>query len=163
MNEKQHSFAGPSVNGLTAPLVQALIADKDSLRLAVEKLACGTVIVDAGINAPGGLEAGRRIAEICMGGLGRVQLRAASVFRNWPWHLDVHSTNPVLACLASQYAGWSLSHGKGKGAFNALGSGPARAMGSKEELFTDLGYRDSAKSACMVIEVDQLPPLVIAE
>jgi len=153
----------PSVNTLTEPLVKSLIDNARNLRLAVSQLDNGTTIVDAGINVPGGLEAGRLIGEICMGGLGSVRLRASTNFENWSWHVDVHSSNPVIACLASQYAGWSLSHGKGKEAFNALGSGPGRAMGSKEELFDELDYRDKAKSACIVIEADVFPPVEIAD
>jgi methenyltetrahydromethanopterin cyclohydrolase len=161
MNQALHTL--PSVNALTAPLVRAMIDEAVALRLAVEKLANGTVVVDAGIEVPGGLEAGRRIAEICLGGLGQVRLRAGTAFANWPWHLDVHTSDPVIACLGSQYAGWSLDHGEGKGAFRALGSGPARAMGSREELFDELGYRDKGTCACMVIEVGQLPPVEIAD
>jgi len=153
----------PGVNSLTAPLVAALINDARALRLGVSRLDNGTVVVDAGIKVPGGLEAGRRITEICMGGLGRVNLRSAKVFANWPWQLDVWSSNPVIACLASQYAGWSLNHGEGKGAFNALGSGPARAMGSREELFKELGYRDHGDAGCMVIETDRMPPVEVAQ
>lgn len=153
----------PSVNTLTQPLVESLISNAIPLRLAVSKLENGTTVIDAGIKVAGGLEAGRRIGEICMGGLGTVKLRASTNFENWSWHLDVHSSNPVIACLASQYAGWSLSHGEGKGAFNALGSGPGRAMGSKEELFAELKYRDEAEQACIVIEADALPPVEIAD
>ncbi len=153
----------PSVNQLTNPLVESLVDNAESLRLEVTQLENGCRIIDAGINVPGGLEAGRIIGEICMGGLGTVKLRASTNFRNWSWHLDVHSTNPVIACLASQYAGWSLNHGEGKGAFNALGSGPARAMGSSEELYDELGYRDKADKACIVIEADKLPPVEIAD
>lgn len=153
----------PSINQLTQPLVDQLVSDADALRVGVSKLDNGCRIIDAGINFPGGLEAGRIIAEICMGGLGTVKLRASTNFRNWSWHLDVHSSNPVLSCLGSQYAGWSLNHGEGKGAFNALGSGPARAMGSSEELFDELGYRDSADEAYIVIEADKVPPVEISE
>ena len=153
----------PSVNALTAPLVEDLVNNAASLRLAVSKLDNGTRIIDAGIKATGGLEAGRRIGEICMGGLGTVRIKSSKTFTNWPWSLDVHSSNPVLACLASQYAGWSLNHGKGQEGFNALGSGPARAMGSNEELFKELNYKDKSDSACLVIEVDKLPPVEIAD
>jgi methenyltetrahydromethanopterin cyclohydrolase len=153
----------PSLNKLTAPLVEHLVTNAESLRLGVSELENGCRIIDAGINVPGGLEAGRIIAEICMGGLGTVKLRASTNFRNWSWHLDVHSTNPVLSCLGSQYAGWSLNHGEGKGAFNALGSGPARAIGSSEELYDELGYRDSADKAYIVIEADKVPPIEIAD
>ena len=150
-----------SLNKLTAPLVDNLVANAESLRLTVSYLTDGTRIIDAGIHAKGGIEAGRLIAEVCMGGLGIVKLRASTNFQNWSWHLDVHSSNPVLACLASQYAGWSLNHGKGKEAFNALGSGPARALGSSEPLFDELGYRDEAEHAHIVIEADKIPPVEV--
>ncbi len=153
----------PSVNALSAPLVRQLIDDALTLRLKLRKLANGTRVIDAGIDATGGLEAGRKIAEICLGGLGRVSFRAAERFKKWTWHIEVQATNPVIACLGSQYAGWSLSHGEGKGSFHAMGSGPARAMGSSEELFEELGYHDQNESACLVLEVSQLPPLEVAE
>ncbi|MGH8592675.1 MAG: methenyltetrahydromethanopterin cyclohydrolase [Gammaproteobacteria bacterium] len=153
----------PSVNALSAPLVRQLIDDALALRLDVRKLANGTRTIDAGIDSLGGLEAGRRIAEICLGGLGKVSFRAAGRFQRWTWHIDVHTANPVIACLGSQYAGWSLSHGEGKGSFHALGSGPARALGSNEDLFQELGYRDQSDSTCLVLEVSQVPPVEVAE
>ena len=44
-----------------------------------------------------------------------------------------------------------------------LGSGPARAMGSPEKLFDELGYRDEADSACLVLEADRAPPAALVE
>ena len=152
-----------SLSKLTAPLVENLIVNAESLRLGVSNLDDGTRIIDAGINVKGGIEAGRLIAEICMGGLGVVRLRASTNFHNWSWHLDVQSSQPVLACLASQYAGWSLNHGKGENAFNALGSGPARTLGSNEPLFKEIGYRDEVDSSCIVIEVDKIPPTEVTK
>lgn len=157
MNQTQEF---PSVNKLAEPLVRSLKENTDSLGLLVSRLDNGTAIVDAGINAQGGLEAGCRIAEICMGGLGNVTLRSTTnLVDNWSWHVDVHSSNSVIACLASQYAGWNLSNG----GFNALGSGPGRAMGSKEPLFDELKYRDRTDTACLVIESDVIPPVGIAD
>ncbi|MGE0383580.1 MAG: methenyltetrahydromethanopterin cyclohydrolase [Gammaproteobacteria bacterium] len=152
-----------SVNALARPLVEAFISDAAALRVRIDTLANGTRVIDAGIEVRGGLEAGRRIAEICLGGLGRVSLRSGSPFPRWPWQLDVHTAQPVLACLGSQYAGWSLKHGEGKQAFFALGSGPGRALGSSEELFGELGYRDRCDSACLVLEVDRIPPVEVAD
>ena len=152
-----------SLSKLTVPLVENLIVNAESLRLGVSNLDDGTRIIDAGINVKGGIEAGRLIAEICMGGLGVVRLRASTNFHNWSWHLDVQSSQPVLACLASQYAGWSLNHGKGENAFNALGSGPARTLGSNEPLFKEIGYRDEVDSSCIVIEVDKIPPTEVTK
>ena len=44
----------PSVNALAAPLVGALIGDAASLRLGIERLANGCVVVDSGIPHRGG-------------------------------------------------------------------------------------------------------------
>jgi len=153
----------PSVSALAAPLLEALERDTQSLRLGLDRLPNGCAVIDAGIAHRGGVEAGRRIAEICMGGLGQVALAASSPFPRWPWQLCVTSCDPVLACLGSQYAGWSLSHGDGKGAFSALGSGPGRAVAAREELFTELGYRDRAQHVCLVLETDKLPPVELAD
>jgi methenyltetrahydromethanopterin cyclohydrolase len=155
-----HDSGTPSLNRLSAPLVRSLIDDAESLRLAVGRTE-GAIIIDAGIASRGGLEAGRRIAEICMGGLGRVELTAGSPFDRWPWMINVHSAQPVLACLGSQLAGWRLSDGEGEDAYYALGSGPGRALAVKEPLFEELGYRDSADSTCLVLEVDKPPPAAL--
>jgi len=146
----------PSVNATVAPLVANLVADARMLRLGVDRASRGSVIIDAGIRHRGGLEAGRRIAEICLGGFGRVRIFSDDSV--WPLHVHVHTTDPVLACLGSQYAGWSLAHGEGNEAFRALGSGPARSLAGKEPLFDELGYRDRADATCVVLEVDRPPP-----
>jgi methenyltetrahydromethanopterin cyclohydrolase len=157
-----------SVNKLTQPLVQQLLDNADKLRVGVERLENGCTVIDAGINAVGGLEAGRIIAEICLGGMGTVTLGHSSYTTHFPLSVNVHTANPVLGCLGSQYAGWSLSHEK----YYALGSGPARAMATKvkeglvepvEELYKELDYRDSHDSTVLVIENDALPPLAIVE
>src|SRR3954470_18822198 len=103
----------PSVNALAAPLVDRLIADAAGLRLVVSASEGEPRMVDAGANARGSIEAGRRIAEICLGGLGTVALTAAGPVPGWPFSLQVHTSDPVLACLGSQYAGWSLQDGSG--------------------------------------------------
>jgi methenyltetrahydromethanopterin cyclohydrolase len=157
-----------SVNKLTQPLVQELITNAAKLRVGVEKLENGCTIIDAGINNLGGLEAGRIIAEICLGGMGTVTLGHRSYTDNWSLSVNVHTGNPVLGCLGSQYAGWSLSHEK----YYALGSGPARAMATKqkdgqtipvEELYQELAYHDEGDAATLVIENDAIPPLAIVE
>ena len=149
----------PSLGRLTQPLVASLCRDAKALRLGVERTRAGATIVDAGIVAPGGIEAGRRIAEICMGGLGRVQIGAGSPFEAWPFRVSVSVSDPVMACLASQYAGWSLAHGEGDGAYFAMASGPGRARAAKEELFGELGYTDTESFwGFFVLETDRPPP-----
>lgn len=153
-----------SVNGAVAPLVERLCADAAALGVAVRREG-GVRIVDAGIEAPGSVEAGRVVGEICMGGFGRVALRSAAA-DGWPTWLEVSSSQPVLACLGSQYAGWSLAASKeetGGKKFFALGSGPARALAVKEPLFAELGYRDRASRGTLVLEVDRVPPPVVLD
>lgn len=152
-----------SLNRHVAPWVERLCDEADALRVAVTRTDEGVRIVDAGIDAPGGVEAGRLIGEICMGGFGRVTVKAAPA-EGWPTWLEVTSSQPVLACLASQYAGWSLAASKeetGGKKFFALGSGPARALAVKEPLYAELGYRDQAEAGVLVLEVDRPPPLVV--
>ena len=152
----------PSVNASSAPLVAELVEGAESLRVGVAATEDGTRIVDAGIDHPGSMEAGLLIARICMAGLGRVDLRCNPVFSEWPWQVEVRTSQPVLACLLSQYAGWSLSFDAPE-KWSALGSGPARALAAREPLFAELGYRDRADAACLVLETDRHPPPALSE
>ncbi|UMY16917.1 methenyltetrahydromethanopterin cyclohydrolase [Methylobacterium organophilum] len=147
----------PSVNALAAPLVERLAADAALLRLAVTQ-ENGARMIDAGASARGSIEAGRRIAEICLGGLGTVTLAPTGPIASWPYSVVVHSADPVLACLGSQYAGWSLADETGESGFFALGSGPGRAVAAVEELYHELGYRDSADRIALVLESASAPP-----
>ncbi len=149
----------PSINALSQPLVDAFIAQASKLNCHVLQHNTGATIVDAGIVATGGMEAGRLIAKICMGGLGRVKLMQSPQFKNYPTIINSYSSSPVLACLGSQYAGWHLSHEK----FFSLGSGPARSIAQREELFKELAYKDSAEKTVLVLETDKIPPAEIIE
>lgn len=152
-----------SINTLTGQAVDRLIENAARLRVQVSKGSAGETIIDAGKTARGGIEAGLAIAEICLGGLGHVSLAPTGSASKWPYELCVRSADPVIACLASQYAGWALSHGEGKSAFFALGSGPGRALARKEPLFSELEYHDSASRATLVLESDRPPPPEITE
>jgi methenyltetrahydromethanopterin cyclohydrolase len=171
-----------SVNRAVRPLVHKLLHEAERLRVAVGTHPSGVRIVDAGIAVPGSVEAGLLIGAICMGGLGSVALRSSLGFGSeptpvgdggWPTWLQVSSGQPVLACLASQYAGWSLAATKeetGGKKFFSLGSGPARALAGKEDLFKELGYVDPTgskegdeRSGALVLEVDQVPPQVVID
>jgi methenyltetrahydromethanopterin cyclohydrolase len=150
-----------SVNTRAAALVEKLKADAAALNIGVTQGRHGETLIDAGAHHRGGIAAGLRIAEICMGGLGTVDLVPSAATPRWPWTIVSRSSNPVIACLASQYAGWKLSHGKGKNAFFALGSGPARALARKEPLFKDIAYRDKATAATLVLEGGHPPPAAV--
>ena len=152
-----------SVNGGAAPWVDLLRAEAARLEVGVETGKLGETLIDAGAKRRGGVEAGLIVAKICLGGLGDVTLTSDGSIPRWPWTICVRSSQPVLACLGSQYAGWSLSHGEGRGAFFALGSGPARSLAQKEALFEEIGYRDAASRTTLVIESGRPPPAEVVE
>lgn len=141
----------PSIHAACRPLLASLIAQASALHVGISQHASGATIVDAGIAAKGSAEAGRLIAEICMGGLGEVLLSKNQV--------QVSSQMPVLACLGSQYAGWALQFEK----FFSLGSGPARSLAQREDLFKQLNYKDAADFSVLILETSKIPPLEIIE
>lgn len=148
-----------SVNLLAGEIVDRLVAGAEHYRVAVSRGSLGELLIDAGAKVPGGLEAGLLLTEICMGGLGRVSLTHSPGAAKWPFWLTVMSKDPVVACLASQYAGWSLQHEK----FFALGSGPGRAQARAEKLFEEISYRDKAERVTIVLESGSPPPKEVVE
>ena len=148
-----------SVSNLAKKLVDELIDNSKELNVLIKKGPLNCTIIDAGIETKGSKEAGKLIAEICMGGLGLINLEKTNTFPHWPLETKVKSKHPVISCLASQYAGWNLSHGK----FYALASGPGRAIARREDLFNDLKYEDHFEFIYLVMEVDKTPPKEILE
>ena len=143
-----------SINQNSNFLLNNLTNNADCLGLIIKKGPLDSKIVDAGINSHGSIEAGIRISEICLGGLGKVNVTPSSEIKYSFTNISVHASNPVLACLGSQYAGWSLSHKD----FFSLGSGPARSLAQKEEIFTKLNYTDESSATSIILEVDKIPP-----
>jgi methenyltetrahydromethanopterin cyclohydrolase len=124
------------------------------LRLAVYTLPCGARVIDAGVNVPGGLDAGLALAELCMGGLGHVSQASVAIGSDtWPG-LQVWTDNPAESCMASQYAGWRVD----PPGFFAMGSGPLRAKARVErELFEKLRYAEETSRGVLVLETRALP------
>ncbi|MGH7155050.1 MAG: methenyltetrahydromethanopterin cyclohydrolase [Acetobacteraceae bacterium] len=152
-----------SVNQAALPLVTALCEDAEMLRIGVSRGERGETLIDAGAKRIGGIAAGLRIAAICMGGLGSVRIDADAALSDWPWSVSVTCSQPVIGCLGSQYAGWSLSSGEKQDRFTALGSGPARAVARKEKLFAEIGYADMSEDAVLVLESARPPPPPLLE
>jgi methenyltetrahydromethanopterin cyclohydrolase len=144
----------PTLNERAWELCDAMAADADRLGIALTTLSCGTRIIDCGVKSPGGIEAGLKLAEVCMSGLGSVEI-IPDMMKLWAGPgVSVATTQPVWACMASQYAGWEI---KGEGFF-AMGSGPMRAAAAREQLFDDIGFREEADRCVGVLEAGKLPP-----
>jgi methenyltetrahydromethanopterin cyclohydrolase len=152
-----------SVNARATGLVDSMVAEAAALRVNVSRGSLGERLIDAGSQCRGGVAAGIRIAEICMGGLGHAALAPDASMPDWPFTLSVRSSDPVIACLGSQYAGWNLAHNEEGVSFYALGSGPARALARTEPLFEHLGYADHSDSGILVLESETAPPPAVVE
>jgi methenyltetrahydromethanopterin cyclohydrolase len=149
-----------SVNRLAWKLVEKLLANPDVYRVNVEKTESGTTVVDAGIQAKGGFQAGKLITEICMGGCGKAEITRRNYGDLELPSILVYTDHPVIATLGSQYAGWQINE---RGCF-AIGSGPARALAQKpKEIYAEIGYRDDFDRAVVVLETDKRPPENVTE
>ncbi len=143
----------PSVNKLAMKIVQELLGAEKELGICVGKLRDGSTLLDCGIRAPGGYQAGRLVGETCMGGLGSVALSTMAVVGTQLPSVVVSTDHPLESCILSQLAGWSLKVGK----FRAMGSGPARALAQVEPLFQEYRYRDGHSEAVIVLETSKIP------
>lgn len=146
-----------NLNTRAAALCRHLGEDAERLRIELHTLECGATVVDCGVKAVGGLQAGLLLARVCMADLATVEL-APSGEPLQPY-VQVFTDQPSLACMASQYAGWEVKGEK----FFAMGSGPMRAAAAREPLFADLGYREQASACVGVLESGKLPTDAVCE
>ena len=141
------------LNQSAAEICRQMIEQSDRLRIAVHENPDGSLVLDCGVHVPGGLEAGRRLAEVCMAGLGSVAIVPSHGNRPAP-AVAVRTDHPLLACMAAQYAGWRIS----RNGYFALGSGPMRGLAHKEPLFEKIGRPEPEMWAVGVLESSRLPP-----
>lgn len=146
------------LNARAWTLCDEMAREASRLRVRVFREPGRMRLLDCGVEAEGGLEAGLRLAEICLAGCGHAQLASGTETLPWP-QVVVHTDQPVLACMASQYAGWQLA----AEGFFALGSGPMRAAAGREALLTQLGYRERPARVVGVLETAHLPPPAVGE
>ena len=142
------------MNEAASEIADTMADQPDLLRIRSYRLPSGARVIDAGVEATGGIEAGIALAEICLGGLGNVSCTPLQVGSQTYAGLTVWTDHPAVACMASQYAGWAISVGE----FFAMGSGPLRAHARVErELFEKLDYEEEAEEGVLVLETRALP------
>jgi len=144
-----------SVNEKALRLVDKLLMNADQYGVIVKESGNGATLIDAGIKAKGGFEAGKIITEICLGGLGKAKINPVTygdlVFSS----IFVYTNHPAVSALGSQFADWQIKEGQ----FTAIGSGPARALARKNrKLYEEIDYRDKADATALVLETSSEPP-----
>ncbi len=144
-----------SINKLAHRLFQKLEGDPEYYGVAVERLPSGATVIDTGLEAPGGYEAGLMTTRIAMGGAGTAELGYADFDGLKLPTVVVSTDHPAVALFGAQLAGWRI---KPEG-YTADGSGPARALALKpKKVFQKIEYKDEADVAVLLLETDEKPP-----
>jgi methenyltetrahydromethanopterin cyclohydrolase len=144
-------------------IAQRMAAEAEPLNISVEKIDCGTTVIDAGVNVGGSHEAGRLFSEACLGGLGKVELGCLDFGEFAMPSVTVTAGRPVEACMGAQYAGWFVKVPiGGQKDYQAMGSGPARGLYGKETLLQELGLTESSDVAVLAMESNILPNTEVA-
>jgi len=151
------------INELALKLVQKIIQNKELFKADVHFLENGAHVINMSNTTWTG---GKLVGEICMGGLGNVEFSYYDLDGHYIPCVNVYTSEPILSCMASQLAGWSVKlkeevekdgEIKKKVVFQSLGSGPARAKSKAEKLFEEINYTDDSDCAVIVFETNKLP------
>lgn len=141
-----------SANRTAWQACEGLRPHADRLRI-VRHLVGSAAVWDFGVSCLGGLEAGRQLALICLGGLGEVTFTPADPRFGAAVDVTVRTDAPLMACLGSQYAGWKVQ----EGGYFAMASGPMRLLAGQEPLLAELELNETADCAVGVLESSGLP------
>jgi methenyltetrahydromethanopterin cyclohydrolase len=142
------------INEMGFEVFEEMLDFADELQLEVMELDNGTVVVDAGVKAQGGLGAGIYLSRLCMADLADIQLTPCDVKGILLPGVQVATDHPAVSCMASQCAMWQIKAGK----YFAMGSGPARVLARKtKDLFDRIGFEEFSDVGVLVLESNKLP------
>ncbi|MFX0036135.1 MAG: methenyltetrahydromethanopterin cyclohydrolase [Candidatus Hermodarchaeota archaeon] len=151
------------INELAKFIIEKIIQKKNYYKATVINLENGALILDMSKSIWTG---GKLVGEICMGGLGIIDFASYNLDGHYLPSVNVYTSEPIISCMASQLAGWSVKlkkeiekdgELKKKVVFQSLGSGPARAKSKVEEIFKEIEYTDDSNCAVIVFETSKLP------
>ena len=147
-----------SLNRMAIELADEALEFADELNVRAFDLDNGATVIDFGVDATGGIEAGLLLAELQTAGLATVQTRMDEVGSVPFPHVELTTDRPAHALLCAQKAGWELS----VDGFEGLGSGPARALVAEETEFQVVGYTDAFDFAVLALEAETFPTEAVA-
>ncbi len=148
------------MNQRALALVEHLAADPEAFGVRPARLANGTRWFDLGLEARGGLEAGRLFAEVSLGGLGTVEFAPLTIAGRTLPGVTVRTDHPAWACLAAQAGGRTLHQPD----YDAILSGPARGLAAaRDAISVALGYAEQAAAAVLCVEGRTPPSPAVAD
>ncbi|MHC1600189.1 MAG: methenyltetrahydromethanopterin cyclohydrolase [Candidatus Methanospirareceae archaeon] len=143
-----------SVNEHGLDVFEEMMDYADELQVGIEELDNGTTIIDAGVEEKGGFAAGLYVSRICMADLADITFSSFDLGKVVVPAVELTTDHPVIACMASQYAGWRIKVKK----FFGMGSGPARALSlNPKELYEKIMYTDESDEAVLILESSTKP------
>ncbi len=141
-----------TLNQRALSLIETALQDSHSYIVPVD-VSGGATVIDFAIDREGSMADGVTLAKICMADLADVTITPADSKDLPLQYVNVTTDFPVLACMASQYAGWPLAEGK----FFAMCSGPARSLRGKEDVLKELDLIHKSDVAVGVLETGTVP------
>jgi methenyltetrahydromethanopterin cyclohydrolase len=149
-----------SVNQLAWKIAQKFLDNPEFYGVTISKSIAGATVIDAGVNASGGFQAGKKLTELCMGGAGKAQVGFKTYGDLTFPSITVSTDHPAIAALGSQFAGWRIKDGDSI----AIGSGPVRALALKpKDIYEEIDYKDQSDKAVLTLESNKLPSDALIE
>ncbi len=149
-----------SVNQLAYKKAHSLLENPEFYGVTVSKSSAGATLIDAGVKAPGGYAAGKKLTELCLGGAGKVELGFKNYGDITVPSITITTDHPGISTLGSQFAGWRIKDGDQI----AIGSGPVRALAMKpKDVFEEIGYKDQSDKAVITLESNVMPSDILIE
>lgn len=142
------------INEMGFEVFEEMLDYGDELQIEVHELENGTVVIDAGVEAQGGMGAGIYLSRLCMSDLADIQLAPCEIGSILLPGVQVATDYPAISCMASQCAMWQIKADK----YFAMGSGPGRVLAGKtKELYEKIGFEEFSDVAVVVLESNKLP------
>ncbi|AEH61193.1 methenyltetrahydromethanopterin cyclohydrolase [Methanosalsum zhilinae DSM 4017] len=149
-----------SVNEKGLYIIDEMLDWEEELKVESQELENGAIVIDCGVNAEGGYDAGMYLSRLCLADLADINYTKFDLNGIPVPAIQVATDLPTIACMASQYAGWRISVGK----YFGMGSGPARSLGLKpKELYEEIDYKDDFSAAVLVMESNKIPNEEVVE
>jgi len=150
-----------SVNKITERIVKEFLSNSQRLRVSINKLNNGTTIIDTGLNAPGGFEAGKLVTAISLGGLADVEITTVTNENLTLPTVFVKTDHPAISIAGCQWA-WTdlfpLPFIARDEEYSALLSGPAKCLVRRPvKHFDKISYKDDTDFGIMIVQSDRLP------
>lgn len=141
------------LNTASHHVLESMRSEFSALRVQ-SHVVSSALVIDAGIDVPGSIDAGLLVTRVCMGDAANVSIIAEDADRlASDVGVMVQTDSPLLACLGGQYAGWPVTAGK----YFAMGSGPMRMARGREAMLEELQLQESPPAVAGVLESTELP------